>query len=143
MQTVTAGGGEFAVASVRIEKYAPGTQSLGHWPEIRALLNKYCDYKLAEDEILLLNLGGTWYYLSDISMRMLTPRELYSAMGFPDDYVIDKDYTGKDYPKTAQVARCGNAVCPPMATAVVKANMPEWCQVTYVDMAALMQAVAI
>ena len=143
MQTVTAGGGEFAVASVRIEKYTPGTQSLGHWPEIRALLNKYCDYKLAEDEILLLNLGGTWYYLSDISMRMLTPRELYSAMGFPDDYVIDKDYTGKDYPKTAQVARCGNAVCPPMATAVVKANMPEWCQVTYVDMAALMQAVAI
>ena len=143
MQTVTAGGGEFAVASVRIEKYAPGTQSLGHWPEIRALLNEYCDYKLAEDEILLLNLDGTWYYLSDISMRMLTPRELYSAMGFPDDYVIDKDYTGKDYPKTAQVARCGNAVCPPMATAVVKANMPEWCQVTYVDMAALMQAVAI
>lgn len=143
IQTVTAGGGEFAVASVRIEKYAPGTQSLGHWPEIRALLNKYCDYKLADDEILLLNIGGTWYYLSDISMRMLTPRELYSAMGFPDDYVIDKDYTGKDYPKTAQVARCGNAVCPPMATAVVKANMPEWCQVTYVDMAALMQAVAI
>ena len=59
-------------------------------------------------------------------MRMLTPKELYAAMGFPPDYIIERDYTGKPYPKSAQVARCGNAVCPQMAAAVVRANFPEW-----------------
>lgn len=130
MQTVTAGGGEFALAAVRIEKYDPDapfcSRWLGHWPEIRALLNRHCGYTLAEDEILLLQIAGTWYFLSDITMRMLTPRELYAAMGFPPDYIIERDYTGKPYPKSQQVARCGNAVCPQMASAVVRANFPEW-----------------
>lgn len=57
---------------------------------------------------------------------MLSPRELYNAMGFPPDYIIDRDYTGKPYPKSQQVARCGNAVCPPMAAAVVAAQLPEY-----------------
>lgn len=130
LRTITAGGGEFGLASVRIEKYeleAPFCDRwLGHWPEIRALLNKYCGYTLADDEILLLRIGCAWYFLTDITMRMLTPKELYAAMGFPPDYIIERDYTGKPYPKSAQVARCGNAVCPQMAAAVVRANFPEW-----------------
>ncbi len=132
LRTITAGGGEFGLASVRIEKYDPEApfcdRWLGHWPEIRALLNKYCGYTLADNEILLLQIGGAWYFLSDITMRMLTPKELYAAMGFPPDYVFDfiDPSTGKPYPKSAQVARCGNAVCPQMASAVVRANFPEW-----------------
>jgi len=59
---------------------------------------------------------------------MLTPRELFNAQGFPEDYIIDHDYTGKTYPKTKQVARCGNAVPPPFAKALVKANLPELCK---------------
>lgn len=31
------------------------------------------------------------------------------------------------YPKSEQVARCGNAVCPPIPTALVRANLPELC----------------
>lgn len=119
------GGGTFGLAACRIETYSDGT-NLGRWPEIRALLNKYCGYQLADNEVLLLQIGGTWYFLSDITMRMLTPKELYAAMGFPPDYIIERDYTGKPYPKSAQVARCGNAVCPQMASAVVRANFPEW-----------------
>ena len=126
MRTITASAGEFAIASVRTAKYAPGA-ALGYWPEVRALLNKYCGYYLAEDKILLLWLNGECYYIYDIAMRMLTPRELYNAMGFPPDYIIDRDYTGKEYGKTKQVARCGNAVCPPMAEALVRANLPELC----------------
>ena len=57
---------------------------------------------------------------------MLSPRELYNAMGFPPDYIIDRDYMGNPYPKNEQVARCGNAVCPPMAAAVARANFPEY-----------------
>lgn len=63
----------------------------------------------------------------DITLRMLTPRELYNAMGFPPDYQIERDYLGNAYPKSKQVARCGNAVCPPLAEAMVRANLPEWC----------------
>lgn len=71
------------------------------------------------------------------------PGELYAAMGFPTDYIIERDYTGKAYPKSQQVARCGNAVCPPMATAVVRANMPEWYVVDLTTMAELERRIAV
>lgn len=102
-------------------------QGLGHWPKIRALLNQHCGYQLQEDEIILLIIRGVAYFIADILLRMLTPRELYNAMGFPPDYIIDVDHLGKPYPKSKQVARCGNAVCPPMARAMVQANFPEYC----------------
>lgn len=125
LRTITAGGGEFGVAGTVIEKYTGGT-NLHYWPQVRALLNKYCGYDLRDNEVLLLIIGGKAWYIADITLRMLTPAELYRAMGFPVDYKIERDYTGKQYPKSKQVARCGNAVCPPMAEAVVKANLPEW-----------------
>ena len=56
---------------------------------------------------------------------MLEPRELFRAQGFPEDYIIDRDANGKPYPKKAQVARVGNSVCPPVAAALVRANLPE------------------
>ena len=74
---------------------------------------------------------------------MLTPRELYNAMGFPVDYIIDRDWTGKEYKKTDQVARCGNAVCPPMAYAMVWANFPEWRTVRIDTMEQFHVAVAV
>lgn len=64
----------------------------------------------------------------DIGMRMLTPRELFDAQGFPHDYIIDVDADGREYPRSEQVARCGNAVCPPIPAALVRANLPEMCQ---------------
>ena len=67
------------------------------------------------------------YQIADIGMRMLTPRELFRAQGFPNRYIIDHDADGRRYPKSAQVARCGNAVPPPFATALVRANLPEMC----------------
>ena len=124
LRTITASAGEFAECRAVLAK-AGG--SMGHWPEIRELLNRYCGYSLADDEVILLVIQGVAYYIDDITLRMLTPRELYNAMGFPPDYIIDHDYMGNDYGKTKQVARCGNAVCPPMAEAMVRANLPEWC----------------
>ena len=124
LRTVTTSAGEFAECRTVLAK-ADG-RDLQHWPDVRALLNRFCGYTLADDEVLLLLIGGTAYYIADILLRMLTPRELYRAMGFPPDYIIDRDYTGKPYPKAAQIARCGNAVCPPMAAAVVRSNLPEW-----------------
>lgn len=135
--------GVFAVCKAHLAKMRNG-DSLGYWPEIRALLNRYCGYTLAEDELLLLEIGVAFYYIADIGLRMLSPRELYNAMGFPPDYIIDRDYTGKPYPKNEQVARCGNAVCPPLAAAVARANFPEYVAGdTIGTMAALMDRLAV
>ena len=120
LRTITTSAGEFAACHVHLAK-ADGCE-LMFWPQIRALLNKHCGYSMADDEVLLLEIGDAFYFIADILLRMLTPRELYNAMGFPPDYIIERDYTGKEYRKNKQVARCGNAVCPPMAEAVVRAN---------------------
>ena len=120
------------------------SERLHYWPQIRDLLNRYCGYALGTDDLLLLSIGGAPYYIADIGLRMLSPRELYNAMGFPPDYIIDHDAAGKPYPKTQQVARCGNAVCPPMAAAVVAANLPEYAMPGKIEtMAALADAVAM
>lgn len=134
--------GVFAECTAYLAKMHGG-DNLGHWPEIRALLNEYCGYTLAEDEVLLLEISGALYYIADIGLRMLSPRELYNAMGFLPDYIIDRDYLGNEYKKSAQVARCGNAVCPPMATALVRANLPEWCGAEITTMAQLTDCVAV
>ena len=142
MQTVTTSAGEFAVCKAYLAKMHGGGE-LGYWPLIRDLLNEFCGYTLAEDEVLLLEIGGALYYIADIGLRMLSPRELYNAMGFPPDYIIDRDYLGNEYGRTKQVARCGNAVCPPVASALVRANLPEWCGVSITTMAQLMDCVAV
>lgn len=123
LRTITASAGEFALVRTILSR----EKDMGYWPQVRDLLNTYCGYDLKENECLVLMIGGVGYYIADITLRMLTPRELYNAMGFPPDYKIDRDYKGNVYGKTKQVARCGNAVCPPLAEAMVRANLPEWC----------------
>lgn len=137
--------GTFALCKVWLYKaQQPGGPD--RWPQVRDILNTYCGYNLGERDILLLEINSAFYYIADIGLRMLTPRELYNAMGFPADYIIDHDYTGRPYPKNEQVARCGNAVCPPLAAAVARANFPEYASktgVTITTMAALLNMVAV
>ena len=90
LRTITASAGEFAEIRTEVRTYEPGAD-MGHWPEVRALLNRFCGYDLKENEVLTLDVGGTAYFVADIGLRMLTPRELYNAMGFPPDYIIDRD----------------------------------------------------
>lgn len=142
VQTITAGGGHFGVVTTVVAK-AERDADLKHWPEIRDLLNTYCGYRLGPEDVILFEIGGTAYFMADIGLRMLTPRELYMANGFPQDYKIERDYTGREYPKTKQVARCGNAVPPPFATALVRANLPEWCGAEISTMEELEKAVAV
>lgn len=80
-----------------------------------------------KDRFGLVTIEGVDYQIVDIGMRMLEPHELFAAQGFPASYIIDKYANGKAVPKSAQVARCGNSVCPPLATALVRANLPELC----------------
>ncbi len=89
-----------------------------------AFLREYC----GENCDGLVTIDGITYRIVDIGMRMLQPHELYRAQGFPEWYIIDRDYRGVKYAKDKQVARCGNAVPPPFAEALVRANLPELCQ---------------
>jgi len=111
----------------------------GHLGEVRAFLLKYYgkdEYQAASDPLHtvttrdrfgVVTITGEPYAIVDIGLRMLTPRELFSAQGFPVDYVIDVGADGKPITRAAQVARCGNSVCPALAEALVRANLPEQC----------------
>lgn len=111
----------------------------GHFGEVRAFLIKYygqgtgqdlqepLDTVPTHDRFGLVTIEGVDYQIVDIGLRMLEPRELYGCQGFPADYIIDHDYTGKTYPRSEQVRRCGNAVCPPIPAALVRANLPDLC----------------
>lgn len=121
MPTVTAGGTH--VGEVKTLLAVDG------YDEQRAhkaleFLREYC----GPESTGLVTIEGVVYRIVDIGMRMLQPHELYRAQGFPEWYIIDRDYRGVKYAKDKQVARCGNAVPPPFAEALVRANLPELCQ---------------
>ncbi len=82
----------------------------------------------SKDRFGLVTVKGKDYQIVDIGLRMLSPRELFNGQGFPKDYIIDKDNKGESYPKTQQVARCGNSVSPVIPKALVEANLPELCE---------------
>ncbi|MGE4282298.1 MAG: DNA cytosine methyltransferase [Clostridia bacterium] len=126
LQTVTTCAGQFGFAKTSLRKI-DGCQDLRYWPEIRTLLNKYCNYNIADDEIVLFEMFGELYFICDIGLRMLTPRELFRGNDFPDDYIIDVDYYGNFYPRSEQVARCGNAVPPSLPRVLIRGNVPEMC----------------
>ena len=110
-------GGEFQ-AHTLIKYYGQGTGQ-----DVKEPL----DTIPTHDRFGLVTIHGVDYQIVDIGLRMLEPKELYGCQGFPDDYIIDRDYTGKPYGRTEQVKRCGNAVCPPLPAALVRANLPELC----------------
>lgn len=106
-----------------------------HLGEVRAFLVKYyseggqdqdCREPMhtipTKDRLGLVTVAGEEYAIADIGLRMLQPRELFTAQGFPSDYVIDFEYAGRPLTKSSQVRMCGNSVCPPIARALVEAN---------------------
>ncbi|RMC33741.1 DNA cytosine methyltransferase [Paracoccus alkanivorans] len=104
-------------------------------PEHYARAREVAEFLRAHDawdggEFVTLTIAGVEYVIVDIGMRMLTPRELFRAQGFPEDYVIEGVWERLDteepawraFPKDVQVSCCGNSVCPPLAEAIVEAN---------------------
>lgn len=92
--------------------------------------------------LITVHIGGVPYRIFDIRIRMLTPRELYNAQGFPADYIIDPRIpwvppatkatirsgrvrvVSKRMSKSSSIAKCGNSVPPHLAYAWAKANAP-------------------
>jgi DNA (cytosine-5)-methyltransferase 1 len=110
----------------------------GHYGEVRAFLVKYYGAAQHGQEtgeplhsvtakarfgLVTVTIAGEEYMVVDIGMRMLTPRELFRAQGFPSDYIIDLEFNGKPLTKTAQIRMCGNSVSPVMSEALAAANV--------------------
>ncbi|MGI6926965.1 DNA cytosine methyltransferase [Enterobacter hormaechei] len=121
MPTITAGGTHVGEVKTMLAVDGYDEQRA---QQALAFLREYC----GPDSTGLVTLDGVVYRIVDIGMRMLQPHELYRAQGFPEWYIIDQDFRGVKYAKDKQVARCGNAVPPPFAEALVRANLPELCQ---------------
>lgn len=151
--TVTAQGSQGAIAMAFLAKHyggnynGPGSglrspigtiTTVDHHALVKAFLVRYngasVGQRVAEpistidttDRFGLVMVRGEPHRIVDIGMRMLSPRELYLAQGFPPDYVIDHgiDANGDrmDLTKTAQVRMVGNSVSPYAAKALVLAN---------------------
>ena len=119
MSTISCSGAHHAeVVAYLIKYFSTGTAKS---------INEPIDTITTKDRFALVTIHGVDYCIADIKMRMLTPRELFLCQGFPDDYIIDHDADGKAYPRAKQVARCGNAVTPPVPASLVRANLPEYC----------------
>lgn len=116
MPTVTAGG--LHVGEVRaflVKYYGQGDGSVGLQEPMHTVTSR--------ERFGLVTVAGEDYVIADIGMRMLEPRELYRAQGFPDSYKIDIEVNGKRLSKAAQVRMCGNSVSPYMSYALAKANV--------------------
>lgn len=118
LHTISAGGTHMAEVRAFLIKYY-GNEQDGHG------LDRPIGTVTVQDRFacVTVTIEGEEYVIVDIGMRMLTPRELFNAQGFPPDYIIDRDTEGRPITKTAQVAKCGNSVCPPLAEALVRANV--------------------
>lgn len=120
LHTVSAGGTHMAEVRAFLIKYY-GNESDGH------TLDGPLGTVTVNDRfgLVTVTIAGEEYVIVDIGLRMLSPRELFNAQGFPPDYIIEHDAEGRKLTKTAQVAKCGNSVCPPLAEALVRANATE------------------
>lgn len=114
LHTISAGGTHFAEVRALLMKYYGTDQD----PQLRDPLHTVT----TRDRFGLVMVEGQPYAIADIGMRMLQPRELFRAQGFPDSYVIDFEHNGRRLSKAAQVRMCGNSVCPPVAAELVRAN---------------------
>ena len=126
IKTVTTGGHHALVAAFMQKYYGSGGQDAPAGDPMHTLT------AIARMGLVTVTIEGEPYVIVDIGMRMLTPRELFNAQGFPRDYVIDLEWTGHHpksgklgtwrLTKTAQIRMCGNSVCPPISESLVRAN---------------------
>lgn len=122
--TLTAGGdGKANLVAAFLDTYYGTDQALSlHEP-------MGSDTTRDRRSLVTVEIDGKAFVIVDIGMRMLTPRERFNAQGFPPDYIIDhgidEDGNKVVLSQSAQGRMCGNSVCPPVAAAIVAANVPE------------------
>ena len=118
LHTISAGGNHFAEVCAFLIKYYGTHQAASFGEPLHTITAKH--------RFGLVTVNGEQYEITDIGLRMLAPRELFRAQGFPENYIIGDDgRAGLRLSKSSQVRMCGNSVCPPLAAALVRSNVPE------------------
>lgn len=117
MPTVVASGGNQALVASFLTAYYGSDQDTPLDDPLHTITTK--------PRFALVMVDGVPHTIDDIGMRMLQPRELYTAQGFPASYLIDRGADGKPLSKAAQVRMCGNSVSPMVAQALAAANYTE------------------
>lgn len=138
MTTITHTGSQQQLVTAHLACFAPGMDKTeeralrvaaflmryygegGQWGDLRDPMATIT----TKDRLALVTvtLNETPYAIVDIGLRMLQPRELYRAQGFPNNYIIDRGHDGRLFSKSAQVRMCGNSVPPPLGAAIIAAN---------------------
>jgi DNA (cytosine-5)-methyltransferase 1 len=127
LNTIVAGPGHLGEVRTFLMSYYGNNNDIGQ------RLNEPLRTITSKDRFGIVMVKGQDYQIHDICMRMLEPRELFNAQGFPGDYIIGfKNHQGRPYPKSSQVARCGNSVSPVIPEALIRVNLPDQCQETEV-----------
>jgi DNA (cytosine-5)-methyltransferase 1 len=119
LRAITAGGLHAAQVAAFLIKYYGSDQDPQLGEPLHTATSKH------RFGLVTVDIKGQPYIIVDIGLRMLTPRELFRAQGFPESYVIDTGADGETMTKTAQVRMCGNSVCPQVAEALFRANVIE------------------
>lgn len=134
LATVSAGGEHHAVVECQLSPEAEAGALrvaaflINYYGNGQALdLREPLDTVTTRDRLALVtvHVRGVPYVIVDIGMRMLEPRELYLAQGFPPEYIIDRTADGRRLPKHAQVRMVGNSVSPPPLRAIAEANLDQ------------------
>jgi DNA (cytosine-5)-methyltransferase 1 len=119
LDTVQAGGQHYGLVAAFLQKYyGTGGQHAPMTEPVHTVTTK------ARMGLVTVSIGGEPWPLTDIGMRMLTPRELFRAQGFPEHYQIAPLFNGKPLTKTSQISKCGNSVAIHPARALVVAQFP-------------------
>jgi DNA (cytosine-5)-methyltransferase 1 len=121
LHTVSAGGTHFAEVRAFLIAYYGSDQDPRLEDPMHTVTTKH--------RFGLVTVEGEEFAIVDIGLRMLSPRELYTAQGFPASYQIEHGPDGKPFTKTAQVRMCGNSVAPPVAEALIRANFAHEAQI--------------
>ncbi len=131
-------GGGYTGSGVELKEPLHTITAIDHHSLVTAFLLKYYGSEVGQDvsrplhtittidKFSLITFKHEQYKVIDIGMRMLQPRELSNAMGFPEDYILDVGVRGKKTSKAEKVKKIGNAVCPPLSEAIVRVNLPEY-----------------
>lgn len=122
-RTITSQGNHAALVAAFLVKW--------YGSSLTANLHEPCHTLTTKDRfaVVTVQINGETYIITDICMRLLTPREQFTAQGFPADYEIERGHDGRRLSKTEQTHKCGNSVSPPVARALAAANCPELAEV--------------
>lgn len=143
MPVITAGGQHHAIIEAALARLSP--ENTASALRVSAFLMQYhrqgaqrsgvddpCKTMTTRERLALVTFiyQGEAYVIIDIGLRMLTPRELYLAQGFPEDYIIAFGHDGRRFTIEEQVRMVGNSVSPLPMAAIAEDNdpwkIPQW-----------------